>query len=488
MNFFHDITRKPWVASQGAVDDLSDAVATSPPAGKVALKVFFAVVTVLFSLLSVAYAERMIVAQWRPLPEEWLMWVNVGSLVLCSIAFQWAWISARRNEIDGVKGGLAAGGALTLIFLLGQLLAWQQLNASSAGERARFEIALAMHTAVVRGASTLIVDEFASLLDRVTAAGVAMAVRRWIKRDGRVRLIAATAHEDMPRLLGPDLLVTTGQGQAVCSNESPRVRRANPLVQRIQIEPGTIADYDALSRYHYRAGRPGTFERVLRAVYRRPGGTGKILAGVLVVSLPTRLGRWRELAWPGRYGRPDSRTLARLNRDLRCLSRVVVEPRFRGIGLAGRLVRAYLADPITPATEAVAAMGAASPFFERAGMTPYRLGLVHDDQRLADAIDDCGFQAAGLLGLGAMPRLLDRELRRWWDCRGGAMPAAARRTVEQASGEDRVAAVARLAACRLAAPVTAYAHCDGHDQHALRNGRASGDPIQNATAIAGCPA
>ena len=131
MNFFHDITRKPWEASQGAVDDLSDAVATSPPPGKVALKVFFAIATVLFMLLSVSYAERMAQAEWRPLPESWLMWLNVGSLVLCSIAFQWAWIGARRGEVDGVKGGLAAGGALTLVFLLGQALAWQQLNASN---------------------------------------------------------------------------------------------------------------------------------------------------------------------------------------------------------------------------------------------------------------------------------------------------------------------------------------------------------------------
>lgn len=131
MNFFHDITRKPWEASQGAVDDLNDAVATSPPAGKVALKVFFGVASVLFMLLSVAYAERMAQAGWRPLPESWLMWTNVGSLVLCSIAFQWAWISARRNEVDGAKGGLAAGGALTLVFLFGQLLAWQQLEASN---------------------------------------------------------------------------------------------------------------------------------------------------------------------------------------------------------------------------------------------------------------------------------------------------------------------------------------------------------------------
>lgn len=131
MNFFHDITRKPWTASQGAVDDLHDAAAMSQPAPKLGLKVFFAVVTVLFALLSVAYAERMVAAKWRPLPETWLMWLNVGSLVLCSVAFQWARVSARREEVDGVKGGLAAGGALTLVFLLGQLLAWQQLNASN---------------------------------------------------------------------------------------------------------------------------------------------------------------------------------------------------------------------------------------------------------------------------------------------------------------------------------------------------------------------
>lgn len=131
MNFLHDITRKPWEADQSAVDDLHDAVGSSPPAGKVALKVFFGVATVLFSLLSVAYAERMVQAEWRPLPESWLMWLNVGALVLCSVAFQRAWISARRNEIDGVKGGLAAGGALTLVFLLGQLLAWQQLDAAN---------------------------------------------------------------------------------------------------------------------------------------------------------------------------------------------------------------------------------------------------------------------------------------------------------------------------------------------------------------------
>jgi cytochrome c oxidase subunit 3 len=46
---------------------------------------------------------------------------------LSSVALQWAYLAARRNDLDGVMLGLLAGGAATVTFLLGQLLAWQQL-------------------------------------------------------------------------------------------------------------------------------------------------------------------------------------------------------------------------------------------------------------------------------------------------------------------------------------------------------------------------
>jgi cytochrome c oxidase subunit III len=56
-----------------------------------------------------------------------LLWFNTGVLVLSSIALQWAYLAARRNDLEGVIIGLLGGGVSAVIFLVGQLLAWQQL-------------------------------------------------------------------------------------------------------------------------------------------------------------------------------------------------------------------------------------------------------------------------------------------------------------------------------------------------------------------------
>ncbi len=118
---------KPWVAAQARVDDLHGGGEFSLPTVTLGLRVFLAVVTVLFSLLVVSYAERMEVADWRPLPEPWLLWLNTAVLILSSVALQWARVSARRGQIDGVRDGLLVGGICAFAFLAGQLLAWQLL-------------------------------------------------------------------------------------------------------------------------------------------------------------------------------------------------------------------------------------------------------------------------------------------------------------------------------------------------------------------------
>ncbi len=127
MSFFHQLAEKPWVAAQGRVDDLHGGGEFALPTATLGLRVFLAVVTVLFSLLVVAYAERMELADWRPLPEPWLLWLNTAVLILSSVALQWARVSARRGRMDGVRDGLLVGGVCAYAFLAGQLLAWQLL-------------------------------------------------------------------------------------------------------------------------------------------------------------------------------------------------------------------------------------------------------------------------------------------------------------------------------------------------------------------------
>jgi cytochrome c oxidase subunit 3 len=128
MSILHQLMAKPWVAGQIKVDDLYAGDASSGLARKLALRVFLAVVAVLFMLLVVAYGRRMAYEDWRPSPQLGLLWANTIALILSSVALQWAQFSARRGQMDGMRVGLLAGGAFTVVFLIGQLSAWRQLG------------------------------------------------------------------------------------------------------------------------------------------------------------------------------------------------------------------------------------------------------------------------------------------------------------------------------------------------------------------------
>jgi cytochrome c oxidase subunit 3 len=122
------INVQPWVA-QGSIEDVRGGV-LSRPAAKLGLWVFLAVVTSLFALLISAYAMRMHVGDWSPMPKPGLLWLNTGVLIVTSVAMQWTRAAANRGQMDDVRIGLIAGGVLTFAFLAGQLVVWQQLSAS----------------------------------------------------------------------------------------------------------------------------------------------------------------------------------------------------------------------------------------------------------------------------------------------------------------------------------------------------------------------
>jgi cytochrome c oxidase subunit 3 len=129
VNIFHELTAKPWVTEQGKVDDLYAGDASSGLARKLALRVFLAIVAVLFTLLVTAYGGRMAYEDWRPVPQLSLLWANPSVLILSSVALQWAQYSVRRGRMDAMRVAVIAAGAFTVVFLFGQLLAWRQLAA-----------------------------------------------------------------------------------------------------------------------------------------------------------------------------------------------------------------------------------------------------------------------------------------------------------------------------------------------------------------------
>src|SRR5712692_9732742 len=125
---FHQLMVEPWVPAEGLVGNFRDRDTASRAAKKLALRVFLAVVTVLFTLLLIAYAGRMAYEDWRPAPQLRLLWANTFVLILSSVALQWAQRSVRRGQMDAMRVGLLAAGAFTVVFLFGQVLAWRQLG------------------------------------------------------------------------------------------------------------------------------------------------------------------------------------------------------------------------------------------------------------------------------------------------------------------------------------------------------------------------
>jgi len=120
---------KPWL-EVSAIGEIADTGAPSLPPAAVGLGVFLAVVSSLFALFISAYLMRMQVADWAQLPAPKLLWFNTGMLILSSIALQYAQVATRRAWMEGVGDGLAVGGLFAVTFLVGQFLAWQQLNAA----------------------------------------------------------------------------------------------------------------------------------------------------------------------------------------------------------------------------------------------------------------------------------------------------------------------------------------------------------------------
>lgn len=222
------------------------------------------------------------------------------------------------------------------------------------------------------------------------------------------------------------------------------------LLGEVRIERGGPGDYAALSVHHYRAGRPGSMMRVWAARRDAAGVVGRFTGrraewqtvGVLIESMPSLLCKMRDWATSDRYAAWPAKQRAVLLRDeVRCISRVIVHPQWRGLGLAVRLVKAALDEPVTIFTEALAAMGQVNPFFEKAGMTAYPRPSHEHDRRLSAALAAVGIEQIDvaraarfhqrLRSIGTRDRRwMERELVRWHRRtdgrgRGGGDPVAA---------------------------------------------------------------
>jgi hypothetical protein len=186
------------------------------------------------------------------------------------------------------------------------------------------------------------------------------------------------------------------------------------ITQNLQIAPGTRQDYESLTQYHYRESRVGPYAAIF--AFKGKFRTAEKLetVGVIVYAMPVAGCQLRSAATGGLFaGLDKSSRLKLIGKNIRTISRVIIEPRFRSLGLAAAIVRETMPLMNVPFIEALAVMGRVNPFFEKAGMTRFDAPPSAGCVRLIEAFGAVGIDERDLID----PRLVQEKLDATLDAR-----------------------------------------------------------------------
>lgn len=193
-------------------------------------------------------------------------------------------------------------------------------QAADLSEGQKYRLALALLIAAKPRAA--VVDEFLSVLDRVTAKMVAHNLQKLCREHG-ITLYVATAHEDLIESLEPDYIVRMDLDGRSETLPGPRGGVADSFLhkQKFAAQDGTLRDLDELSRYHYRASSEDSLERA------------GLLRQVRVVRHEGRLAAVRVFTSPFAKELEKFSLFKTLNERVWVSERVIVHPAYRGVGL-----------------------------------------------------------------------------------------------------------------------------------------------------------
>lgn len=94
---------------------------------KFALWLFMVTVVMLFAAFTSAYIVRQSDGNWLQFALPQAFWITSGIIILSSITMHWAYVSAKKDNLDAVKLAMGITTLLGITFLVGQYLAWGEL-------------------------------------------------------------------------------------------------------------------------------------------------------------------------------------------------------------------------------------------------------------------------------------------------------------------------------------------------------------------------
>jgi len=260
----------------------------------------------------------------------------------------------------------------------------------SDGQKYRYKLAKLVDR---REKAVWVVDEFCASLDRIMARVVAHLFQKVARRLGKT-VVVATTHDDLLDDFQPDIVVRKGfEGDVAVVRNEVEPKQCS-ICENMHIEKGSFEDYERLKRFHYRSKNEKESASLrMKDCYKLLYGDS--LIGIIVYSHSYLNLKPRNMVFGDRYVfTPGDLHKARLvNEEIARISRVVVHPKFRGIGLGELLVKETLSKVDAKVVEVLAVMARYNPFFERAGMlrVDYGRDETSIDKRIRGFLEERSF-------------------------------------------------------------------------------------------------
>jgi ABC-type ATPase with predicted acetyltransferase domain len=255
----------------------------------------------------------------------------------------------------------------------------------SDGQKYRFRIAKLLD---MQNADVWLIDEFCATLDRITAQIISFNLHKIVKKLGKM-LVVATTHDDLTDSLKPNVYIRKGYETDVdvsYRQDEDYADKSFTLHKDMKVEIGNKTDYESLKRFHYRQAELGAVKRIYKCVYQNN------VIGVIVICYPHLALKGRNVVFGERFSKMSKESCTELNQIMECISRIIIHPKYRGIGLAQFMLKEYFKLSQCEYVETIAVMANYNPFFEKAGMT--RVDTEDDLKRLEKIkeLEAFGFQ------------------------------------------------------------------------------------------------
>ncbi len=98
---------------------------------KFGMWLFMITVVMIFASLTSAYIVRQAEGNWFVFELPLEMWLSSAIIVVSSITMHWAYLSAKRDNLETVKTAIVITSILGVMFLIAQIMVWNALVESS---------------------------------------------------------------------------------------------------------------------------------------------------------------------------------------------------------------------------------------------------------------------------------------------------------------------------------------------------------------------